>query len=622
MSVRHKLLIAVSAVLAISMSTFYWHQFRQTRRDLIARVGLSAAPLNDIVSSSLTYAMQTRDLGGLREILRNVSKQRGVRHIMIVDKDGRVQVSSDAKDIGRVIKVSEPDCQVCHRVTPEERSHTRVLTAASGERIYRNVRPIANETQCHRCHDPARKINGVLISDFSMAEVERELGDRFHTMLRSLLLSLLVTTAAIAFFANRLVIRRLRHLVRATRAIGQGNLDQHVEDRGGDELAELGASFNEMVERLKRSRAVRERKELVENVLNAVRESIIVTDAKGMVISASRGTELMFSSRSEDICGQRYAALGETRARIWQQLERGESLSVETEMTRAGGEVFPVRVQMRPLRNEQDELLGYVEVIYDLTEERARDHLLHQLAESEKLAGIGLLASGVAHEVNNPMTSIATYAEALLDRVNRMEEEKLAHLDPNRRLRDYLQVIHEEAFRCKAITQNLLDYARPRALHLRPTDLREVVESALHLEQARLEAQRVTLVVHLPTEAAEAMADPDRLRQVLLNLIKNAMDAMPQGGRLTVAIEQDGDEVAIRVSDEGCGIPAEHLSRIFDPFFSTKAEGRGTGLGLSLCQQMMQKHGGRITVESRIGVGTTFRLCLPTGSAACKDQRW
>jgi two-component system NtrC family sensor kinase len=206
--------------------------------------------------------------------------------------------------------------------------------------------------------------------------------------------------------------------------------------------------------------------------------------------------------------------------------------------------------------------------------------------------------------------------------VNQMEEQKLAELDPGRRLRDYLQVIHEEAFRCKAITQNLLGYARPRALRLQPTDLREVVASALSLEQARLEAQGVTPVTHFPATAPEAMADPDRLRQVLLNLIKNAADAMPEGGRLTVAIAQEGDEVVIRISDEGCGIPAEHLPRVFDPFFSTKAEGRGTGLGLSLCQQMMQKHGGRIAVESEVGAGTTFRLYLPCGRAASKDQRW
>lgn len=620
MSLRYKLLMVVLAVLTVSMSTFFLLQYRQTRRDLINRLGLSATPLSDVINSSLTHAMQTRDLEDLRGIVNNVSKQKGVERVMVVDKDGRIQVSPYPEDVGRLIDMADPTCQACHRVEPQQRSNTVVYTARSGARIFRNVRPIVNEPQCHRCHEPSRKINGVLISDFSMAGVEQELADRFRTMVLSLIVTLLVTAGTITFLMNRLVIARLQQLLKATRSLGRGNLAQRVAEKGGDEIAELASSFNEMVENLRRSREVRERKELIENVLNAVKESIIVLDPQGRIISLSRGSQQIFGYCPQEVCGLEYAGLGEARRRIWQQATAEGRVDVETKIERSEGKLLPARVRVIPLRNEHRELLGYVEVTYDLTEERARQQLQQRLAESEKLARIGLVASGVAHEINNPMTSIAAYSEALIEKVGQMPDGELCRLDPSSRLPEYLKVIHEEAFRCKAITQNLLDYARPRQLQVRPTSVNDLVESALGLEGGTMETQGVKPVTDLAADAPHILVDPDQLRQALLNLIRNAIDAMPEGGQLTVATKCRDRKLVISVNDTGCGISEEHLPKLFDPFFSTKHEGQGTGLGLSLCEKVIQKHGGRISVESEVGVGTTFCLHLPIEQSSEEDQ--
>ena len=223
-----------------------------------------------------------------------------------------------------------------------------------------------------------------------------------------------------------------------------------------------------------------------------------------------------------------------------------------------------------------------------------------QLVQSEKLAAVGQLTAGIVHDVKNPLAVIKGLAEEL------REEPGLP--EP---LRAQLGVIRENAARANTIVSELLTFARQSAPEMKRADLRASVEAALRLTEYLARKGGVRVIPDLPGRAVLATYDPQQIEQVLINLIQNAVQAMPAGGTLRAALGQAGRAVAVAISDTGVGIPTEHLGRVFDPFFTTKPAGEGTGLGLSVSYGIVSRHGGRITVESAVGRGTTFTVLLP-----------
>jgi signal transduction histidine kinase len=247
--------------------------------------------------------------------------------------------------------------------------------------------------------------------------------------------------------------------------------------------------------------------------------------------------------------------------------------------------------------------------LYDRLRQGMRDleETQAQLVQSARLAAVGELAAGVAHEINNPLTSIIGFTRLLL------EDLPLDHP-----ARADLETIDREAARTRQIVRALLDFARTSEPILVPTDLNDLVEEAVMLVCTRSVLARVELEKDL-SSLPPSMLDSNQIKQVLVNLLTNAVQAMPDGGHLTIATrltERDIDGVfrqmaAVYVSDSGVGIPPENLERIFDPFFTTKEVGQGTGLGLSISYGIVEKHNGRIEVESVPGKGSTFTLLLP-----------
>jgi signal transduction histidine kinase/FixJ family two-component response regulator len=223
-----------------------------------------------------------------------------------------------------------------------------------------------------------------------------------------------------------------------------------------------------------------------------------------------------------------------------------------------------------------------------------------QLVQSEKLASIGQLAAGVAHELNNPISVMLGFAQAIL--------RKLPQDDP---LRKPLSTIEREGLRCKGIIQNLLDFARRSRPSLQPVDINQVLEASCVLIEHQMSLDNIVVTKGYAPNLPQVLADPNQLQQVFVNIIQNAYQAMPEGGTLRLVTRALGDEVQIIFSDTGVGIPPENLKRIFDPFFTTKEVGQGTGLGLSVSYGIVEQHGGTIEVESKVGAGTTFIVKLP-----------
>jgi len=223
-----------------------------------------------------------------------------------------------------------------------------------------------------------------------------------------------------------------------------------------------------------------------------------------------------------------------------------------------------------------------------------------QLIQSEKLAAVGQLTAGIVHDVKNPLAVIKGLAEELAEESN-LDGFAL----------EGLQTIRESASRANTIVTDLLKFARQSTPEKHRRDMRETIQSVLRLTEYLTRKAKVAVESELPDEPLMAVYDSQQIEQVLINLITNAVQAMPQGGRLWLELRRSDGEIAIAVQDEGIGIPEENMQKIFDPFFTTKPEGEGTGLGLSVSYGIVTQHGGRIEVESQVGAGTTFTVYLP-----------
>jgi signal transduction histidine kinase len=235
--------------------------------------------------------------------------------------------------------------------------------------------------------------------------------------------------------------------------------------------------------------------------------------------------------------------------------------------------------------------------------------IYHQLLQAEKMAALGQTISGVAHELNNPLATIAGCAEALKERAH---DPHLRDLDAFKDFPSYLGLIEEEAYRCKEITGSLLHFVRDPGSRRAPTDLNMLADKVLELigHQSRYAQSRFER--RFDAEMPDVVANEGQLRQVFLGLASNALDAMDGRGTLTVTTRRrNAKEVEIAFTDEGPGIPEHILPRVFDPFFTTKPPGQGTGLGLAIAQGFVADHDGRFEVDSRVGAGATFRVILP-----------
>jgi len=250
-----------------------------------------------------------------------------------------------------------------------------------------------------------------------------------------------------------------------------------------------------------------------------------------------------------------------------------------------------VRERTQSLQERTQELIAANEEL-----RRAQE----QIIQSEKLASIGQLAAGVAHEINNPVGVILGFSQFLQ-----------RHVPSDDICAGPLATIEQESLRCKQIVKNLLDFARIGEVCLTEVDLHQTLEATCQLLEYQLAQQKVELVKNYALDLPTVRADPQQMQQVFVNIVLNAYQAMPQGGHLEIKTWAKDNEVAVAFSDEGEGIPVEHQNRIFDPFFTTKEAGKGTGLGLSVSYGIVHRHGGHIDVESQIGYGSTFTVRLP-----------
>ncbi|MGD0625374.1 MAG: Cache 3/Cache 2 fusion domain-containing protein [Thermodesulfobacteriota bacterium] len=371
----------------------------------------------------------------------------------------------------------------------------------------------------------------------------------------------------------------------------------------------------DITEKLALEKELRETKDYLENIVHSSVDAIVTTDPKGRITFVNRAMEEMVGSSREHILGlpisQFYVnGLEEARKIMAVLREKGSLKNYETGMSR-NGRLIPILTSASLLKDENGKIIGTLGVFKDLTEKKKLEEELKRtqahLFQAGKMRALGELVAGVAHELNNPLMAADTFLHVI--------RESLAEGDENRRRVELIQQCNE---RIAKIINHLRDFSRQSKFDFRRMDVNEPIENALMITGQQLLNHNIRINKKFQPDMPKIWGDANQLEQVFLNLISNAKDAMERVERkreLTIAtalIRHNGwKDVEISVKDTGNGVPEENVEKIFEPFFSTKEVGKGTGLGLSICYGIIEAHGGRIEVESKMNEGTTFRVILP-----------
>lgn len=426
--------------------------------------------------------------------------------------------------------------------------------------------------------------------------------------------ALLITLLFTVVFSERVLISRIRAIRDGANLIAEGNLDLQFKIVSGDEIGDLGRSFNRMASSLKSNRdrlghyidRIENLANYIQNILGSLKTCVITWNMAGRIetVNASAMNELgeyygnlegltlksflkklKPASRSEMIVALREINFKESDRQFDIEIDLGEHAGIKVLQ---GG--FSV------LRDNTGKPYGYVLTLSNITQ---RKIIEQQLYHADKLSSIGQLSASVAHEIKNPLASIKTLGQ-LLQEDTPPEDER----------REYIDVIVSEVNRLNGVVEQLLKYARPEGSSFRQQLFSEVIKPVIALVNHEAERNRVVLKTEFASEL-KVYVDSEKIKQVFLNLIFNGMQAIENTGTVTIKAFQEPDSpwVAFEVADSGRGMPEEICKKVFEPFFTTKQ--RGTGLGLAIVKKIIDLHGGKIEVKSEAGKGTTFSFYLP-----------
>ncbi|HEV7472682.1 MAG TPA: ATP-binding protein [Pyrinomonadaceae bacterium] len=373
------------------------------------------------------------------------------------------------------------------------------------------------------------------------------------------------------------------------------------------------ASANLTIEVERRTAEVQAQRRFIEAIIDSLPLSLYAVDRNHEIVAWNRNRELgelgiprgsVLGKNIFDVLTRQKRELLESE--FAEVFKTGGIQRIEHATASEKGEIKHWLISKIPMWTELNKGVSHVITIGE--EITARVEANRAVARAEKLAAIGRLAAGVVHEINNPLATISACAEALESRVSEGEFKEAAGLED---LREYLGLIRSEAFRCKTITNGLLDFSRTRATEHVLVNLADVISAAARLLSHQQRGEKVELQIETSAELPPVSGDAGQLQQAVIALATNAIDAMPEGGLLKIRSRGKGRHVLVEVSDTGVGIPQENITRIFEPFFTTKEIGKGTGLGLAVCYGILTEHGGSLDVKSRPGIGTTFTISLP-----------
>jgi len=436
----------------------------------------------------------------------------------------------------------------------------------------------------------------------------------------------LIVVGGLTGFLLRLYLKRpLNHLSDLMGAYTSGHYDPAVKPQTTIEFQRVVDVLNEMSEQIASQMSkLQAAEEKYRSIVDSANEAILTLSIDGTINSWNRGACKVFGYESHEILGKSVAILipeelqAEHQTLFFKALRKEPLIGYETIRLRKDGCRFPSELSLGPLKNDNGEVVGLSEIIRDTTQRTESEQRLkmmeQRLFQSQKMEAIGTLAGGIAHDFNNILSAVIGYTDLLQMNLPAPSEEY-----------DYVLQIKQAGNRARDLVQQILTFSRQTEQELKPVEVSTIVKEVIKLLRSSLPA--TIEIDHRIQGQSLIMGDPTQLHQILMNLCTNAGHAMQEkGGLLTIELQRielkdnlvsdqvslsPGTYVQLNVTDTGHGIPAEHLDRVFDPFFSTKERGKGTGMGLSVVHGIVQSYNGAIYVYSEEGKGSTFKVFLP-----------
>jgi PAS domain S-box-containing protein len=537
----------------------------------------------------------------------------------VVDHEGVVRLSSQEPDLGTRLSRDSPTCLVCHAKKPEQRQRW-VILHDDGVDVLRTVQPIENHPECHQCHNSAAKLNGMLILDVSLAPVQAEVRGELTQMAVGTTMLTFVLLTGVGLHVRRLVLFRLNRLGRSARSIAAGAFGERVDPSGDDVIASLAKDFNNMADAASSLiEDVRGREQQLAAVLNSLDDGLVVLDRDFRVVAANRSIASRLCSYPESLRGRNCRdAIGhalpchdEEDCPTARCLSTGKLQRATYGLASGGaGKDRVHEVYASPVFDDEGSVAQVVEVWRDITE-RVREE--ERLAEIERLSSLGVLASGLSHEVNTPLASTLTCSEAILDQLDGVD---LSSLRPETvdAIRESAAIIRDQVLRCRTITERFLRFARGIPPAIEPIDLQEAVRNVMALARPTAREAGIELVLEGDGPVPVVTANTEVVQHVVLNLLVNAIESFTEpGGRIVARFRVD-DHVRLQIRDNGCGISPEAQKHLFEPFRTQKP--RGTGLGLYLSRTFMRRFNGDVRlIESAPGRGSCIEVVFP-----CSDH--
>ncbi len=443
-----------------------------------------------------------------------------------------------------------------------------------------------------------------------------------NNLKKKVIILIIITTAGVivaVFLIANSITNPVKQLVQGAKSIAGGDLTQRIAIDTKDEIGMLASEFNRMTARLEesyssleqkineRTARLKESEEKYRESINSANDAIFTLDINtAQIIDSNKKAESLSDYSKVELCKLKlwdmYSFHDKPRLeKLWTQVkEAGSGTLHDVNHRKKDGGIVPISISASVIEYGNRKYIQ--NICRDISE---RKWLEEQLVRTERLAAIGELAAEVAHEINNPLGGLQNFA--------RMIEKEPANV---KQTREFTGLIQEGLNRIEVIVKRLTTFARPHVLKMSGHDLNDIIESSLIFMEHRLENERISLQKRLTAGLPEVYADFDNISQVIINLLANAIDSMPEGGKLLIESRLCNEHdscVRFSISDTGYGINKGEVDKIFDPFFTTKDKGKGIGIGLAISKRIIEDHGGKIRVECSPGEGTTFTVCLPAG---------
>ncbi|HSR51359.1 MAG TPA: ATP-binding protein [Acidobacteriota bacterium] len=613
-TLHFKIASGVIATIVLISSLYFIAEYRSNQRHLLSELRTSADQLAGIaLEGLLEMAMMGEHPELLQGSIERLGANSSVQRIFLLDLSAQVRFASDPADLGLSFSLQQEGCRTCHEESAPSSRRSEFVQVA-GEDILRYVAPVPNRRQCHACHDAAARYNGVLVMDFPTAPIKDRLQAELSGSFYRAGLTVLATLVVLGILMNKLVILRLKKLTRATADLNEASQSLELRDfHGVDEISQLAASFQGMTSRINASvERLQSQRAYLQMLINSLPDGLIVVTRKRRVEMTNQAADAIWNPGELKKLLRPDGPFPQIAQALEKTFDGGQLVACEIRLqgqppTPGSGdsELGIFEICCSPLLGDEAEVEKSVLLVRNVSERKA---LEAQASRTQRLASVGRLAAGLAHEINNPMASITTCVEGLTRYV---EGSPQIGRSQREEIKDYLATVGEAARRCKEITQRLLSASvRHGPGKIEDVVLGDVVVEALRLVQHQAQSRGVEIAADCGRSTV-VTGDRRQLSQLVLNLLLNALEAVSEGGRIEISVARRDEFVRLRLTDDGCGIPHSDLEHIFDPFFTTKAEGRGTGLGLSIAQWIVRRHQGRIQVSSKAGWGAVFTVLIP-----------